>query len=366
MNLPRVGWFSVLSTLLCVSSLPAFGDAITPDTFTGNIPSVGGTISVAKTVTVTQQLSSALDIMFLVDTTGSMSSSISSVSSGFSSIVSSIAAIAPNVAFGLGEYKDVGDAFVYQRDANIGSTNAQVQTALAALSAGGGGDTPEGGLYGLAQVASTTSWRPGSQRFVIWVGDAPGHDPSGPTNVTEAAAIAALTGANINVFAASATSGPGLDAACGSAPGPPSNGCLANQAQRIATGTSGSDLGTFNGAAIATAIQNAIVTSLNTYSVVSLAASGLPAGIGLNITPGSISGSFDRSITRTFNFNVTFTGNAPGTYDFSINALLDGRTIATENDHITVGGVSSVPEPSTLVMISAAFGLLLLGRRARK
>lgn len=342
--------------VLLVAVVPVRADSITPSSFSATI-APGGSTTVNKTVTVTQQLTTPLDLFFLVDTTGSMGSAISSVASGFSSIVSTISGVAPNVAFGLGEYKDTFDSFTYRLDADITTNTSTVQSALGSLSAGGGGDLPEAGLYGLQQAATTTSWRSGSQRFLVWVGDAPSHDPAGPTNVTEAQAISALNANGVNVFAASATSGPGLNAACGG------SDCTANQAKRVAAGTSGSDLGTFDSAAISTAIQNAITSIVNNYSSVSLDSVGLPAGVTVSFSP-AITGSFDRSITRTFNFTATITGVTPGTYDFGIAGLVDGRPVATETDHIVVGG--AVPEPSTwLFAVSGVASLLVMLRRRK-
>ncbi len=88
-----------------------------------------------------------------------------------------------DVAYGVGEYKDVGDPFVYRLNQDITSVTADVQTGINAWEASGGGDTPEGQIYALYQLANTTSWRPGSTRILIWFGDAPGHDPSGPTGM---------------------------------------------------------------------------------------------------------------------------------------------------------------------------------------
>jgi hypothetical protein len=83
------------------------------------------------------------------------------------------------------------------------------------------------------------------------------------------------------------------------------------------------------------------------------------AGLGISIVPTFYSGDFDRSIERIFGFDVTFTGLAPGTYDFSLYGTVDGGRIATETDHIVVTG-TAVPEPGTLLLM----GLGLLGLAA--
>jgi hypothetical protein len=327
---------------------PALADSITPDTLSRTL-AVGETVNLAKTVTVTQTATGAVDVFFLVDTTGSMGGSISNVASGFSSIVNDIGMVAPNVAFGLGDYKDVFDSYIYRQDADLTTSTATVQTAIGGLSASGGGDLPEANLFALQQAATSTSWRTSSQRFLVWVGDAPGHDPS--NGVTEADATAALQDARATVLALSATSGPGIDST--------------GQATRIANATGGSFLGTFSPTQVSTTISDALTTVITNYNTVELAVFGLPAGVSVTL-PSAISGSFDRSTDRTFNFNVAFAGVTPGTYNFTIQALVDGRPIATETDAITVAGGTVIPEPSTYLLLSSALmGLAFFRKRKR-
>ena len=64
-----------------------------------------------------------------------------------------------NVAYGVGEYKDVGDVFVYRLNQDITDESpATVQTGINAWGATGGGDKPEAQLYALDQVANTVNW----------------------------------------------------------------------------------------------------------------------------------------------------------------------------------------------------------------
>jgi hypothetical protein len=70
----------------------------------------------------------------------------------------------------------------------------------------------------------------------------------------------------------------------------------------------------------------------------------VPTGLTVNISP-AYTGEYDRSIERTFNFDVTFTAVSPGSYNFSIPVLVDGGTMATEQDVIQVGGLLGLGFP---------------------
>ena len=121
-----------------------------------------------------------------------------SVQSGAAAIIAGTSGLG-DVAYGVGEYRDVGDAFVYRLNQDITTDTPAVQTAINTWAASGGGDLEEGQLYALYQVANTVAWRPGSTRILIWFGDAPGHDPS--AGVTEAQAIEALVAKTIKALA---------------------------------------------------------------------------------------------------------------------------------------------------------------------
>src|SRR5690606_13268490 len=92
---------------------------------------------------------------------------------------------------------------------------------------------------------------------------------------------------------------------------------VAAGATQVATGTGGTITNGVpaTGSAIVDAIEAALLTALTTYTTVGLDLSEVPAGVLVSSTPGSYVGDFDRSIERTFDFEVTFTGVSPGTHN---------------------------------------------------
>lgn len=321
----------------------AFADTVSPSTYSATL-GVGESTTITKTITVAQKLTTGLvDIFFLADSTGSMSSAINSVKSAASSLLASTAGYG-NVRWGVGDYKDFGDPYVYNTGTPFTNVQASVQAGINAWSAGYGGDYQEADLFALTQVASLP-WRVGATHILVWFGDASGHDPSG--GATLASTTAALKASNIVVEA--------ID-----------NGSLndSGQATALATATGGNYFKSF-GSGVGTAIGTAITTAIDTYTKVCLDASGAPAGVGVTVGD-CITGTFDRSEERTFEIPVTFTGKTPGDYSFGIGASVDGGLVATEADRITVKDGGTVPEPGTLLLLGAALAAVGSTRRTKR
>ncbi len=336
------------SALLLALAGPALADSISPSTFSATT-SVGGKVSLHKTVTVSAgaPTSAQADVFFLTDTTGSMGGTISTVQSNFGAIASSLSG-AGNFAYGAGQFKDIGDPIVYSRTQNITTSLPAVQTAINSWSAGGGGDYPEQGLYALGQVATTTDWRAGSKRIVVIAGDAPSKEGSATLDGSTVASTAATLKAN-GVTVESINVGYG---------GLNDYGQYNGSGSIYADGVSGNYFVNPLSSTLTSTIEAAIGAAFQNYSDVTLQMAGLPAGVGLAFTPTSYSGVFDRSADQIFGFDLTFTGLAAGTYDFGINALVDGGIIATEMDHITVTGIGGVPEPASWALMIGGFGLV--------
>ncbi|HEY9073688.1 MAG TPA: hypothetical protein VIN67_06100, partial [Desulfobaccales bacterium] len=195
----------LVANLLLLSPVNVLADSVSPSTYTTNL-ALGKSVTIKKIVIINAgtPTSAKVDVFFLADTTGSMSSALASVQAGASDIMTSTSALG-DVAYAVGEYKDTadqGDPYAYRLNQDITKVTTAVQTGINMWSAGGGGDYPEADLYGLYEAADTTSWRAGSTRILVWFGDAPSKDPAGPTpGVTEVETTAALVAKSIKVEA---------------------------------------------------------------------------------------------------------------------------------------------------------------------
>lgn len=348
---------------MVLAPLGALADSIAPSTMTiiGN-PTSLTVATFHKTVTVTTKPTSQTDIFFLSDTTGSMGGTIAAVQAGAGAILTATSGLG-NTAWGVGEYKDgTVDAFGYRLDQAITTNQAAVVAGLGAWVAGGGGDEPEDNLMGIRRSTTdaASAWRAGSARILVQFGDAPGHDPASD-GTTLATATSALLGTNpvqplTKLIAANVGAGrkdlTGQETAMVTALNAVSTGSVLLNAPDNAT--------------LVAAVLAAIETSFSTYHKVELAISGLPAGIVpfFTTSPASYTGDFTRDIDRDFGFDVTLVGCCQAfktSFDFEIDALVDGAIVAIEHDHW-----SCVPVPPSLFLLgSGLLGLIPLRKRIK-
>ena len=148
-----------------------------------------------------------LDLVFMVDATGSMGDEIAKLKSAMRAMSQQISQLPgqPDICYGLVAYRDRGDAFI-TRTHDLTDDLGAFQQMLARVHAAGGGDTPEALNEALHEVVHTLSWRTDAARMVVLVADAPPHlDYGGPQyDVDMQAALAK----GIKLFAVGAS---GLD-----------------------------------------------------------------------------------------------------------------------------------------------------------
>lgn len=124
-----------------------------------------------------------VDVVFAVDTTGSMGGIIEDAKSYVRAFPADNDANLPDVRYGLVDYRDVGDDYVTRVDVQPTTDRAAFTSAVDGLYASGGGDWEEA-VFAAASTAMDTDLRPKARKIVIFVGDAPGHDPDMYTGET--------------------------------------------------------------------------------------------------------------------------------------------------------------------------------------
>lgn len=119
-----------------------------------------------------------VDVVFVLDTTGSMSGLIETAKEKIWSIASTMASAqpTPDIRIGLVAYRDKGDEYV-TKIVDLSSDLDTVYASLMEFQAGGGGDTPESVNEALFDAVHTMSWSQGDQAYqtIFLVGDAPPH-----------------------------------------------------------------------------------------------------------------------------------------------------------------------------------------------
>ena len=329
----------------------ALADTISPTTFSADL-AVGESVTISKTVVVEAAgtRTALIDAMFLIDTSGSMGSAITNAKDAAGSLLSGLSSFG-DLASGVGVFSERA-LLIDAIRSNINPTEATTQAALNAVTLCDpdcGGDEPESSNTAIELVAENASWRPGSNRFVFVLGDA------SAKGSPDADVIAALAEANVTLVGLN-FGGAGFEENITSLGGTVYDG-----------GTTPAD--------IVAAVTAGIVGSLETYGSVTL--DDLGAGdplidVAVTCTGADIgtcagataSGSYDRSVDRTFTFDVTFTRLAAGDKTFSTHALVDGGIVASERDSFG-GDTPVVPLPATAWMLLAGLGGLVAAKRRR-
>jgi hypothetical protein len=119
-----------------------------------------------------------VELVFALDTTGSMSGLIDGAKRKIWSIAQFVATgqPRPELRIGLVAYRDIGDAYV-TRFYDLSDDLDKVFERLSSFEAAGGGDTPEHVSKALYDAVYRTSWSPdqATLKQVYLVGDAPPH-----------------------------------------------------------------------------------------------------------------------------------------------------------------------------------------------
>ena len=117
-----------------------------------------------------------LDVMFLLDSTGSMSDEINQIKRTLQSISKQVAQLPgnPDLRFGMVSYRDRGDEYVtrlYDFDGNVERFRKSIQE----VRANGGDDYPESLNQAIHEAVNDAGWRDDAVRLVFLIADAPPH-----------------------------------------------------------------------------------------------------------------------------------------------------------------------------------------------
>jgi len=136
-----------------------------------NVSSVGETVRICIDILPEIENNAKADIVWVIDTTGSMADGINNIQNNLNYFTSQIASRGINYRQALVEYKDVtvdGPAIVRGFAVN----DSEFLSWISNILVGGGGDEPESGLEALID-ANTVSWRVDASKTMIIVTDAP-------------------------------------------------------------------------------------------------------------------------------------------------------------------------------------------------
>jgi Mg-chelatase subunit ChlD len=145
-----------------------------------------------------------VEVVFVLDTTGSMSGLIAAAKEKIWAIANTLASAkpVPEIRMGLVGYRDRGDAYV-TKVVDLSDDLDLVYAELTKFQADGGGDTPESVNQALHEAVTKISWSEDARtyRTIFLVGDCPPHmDYQDDVKYPEVCKAAATTGICINTI----------------------------------------------------------------------------------------------------------------------------------------------------------------------
>ena len=144
-----------------------------------------------------------IDVVFVLDTTGSMSGLIQTAKEKIWSIATTMASAqqTPEIRIGLVAYRDRGDAYV-TKVVDLSADLDSVYATLMDFQADGGGDSPESVNKALHDAVHAMSWSEQDQAYqvIFLVGDAPPHMDYNEVQYPEIIAMATNKGIVVNTI----------------------------------------------------------------------------------------------------------------------------------------------------------------------
>lgn len=153
--------------------------------------------------TLSNQLPQQLDLMFILDATGSMGDELSYLTAELRNIVALIGDKYPQlkIRYGLVVYRDIGDEYIV-RSSVFTSSVSEMEQLLLQQQASGGGDYPEAMEQALEQALAAPWYSGNTARVAFLLADAPPHDEN-LSRVFDLTHTAREKGIHIHTIAAS-------------------------------------------------------------------------------------------------------------------------------------------------------------------
>jgi Mg-chelatase subunit ChlD len=117
-----------------------------------------------------------VDVVFVVDTTGSMTDDISAVKADMRQILGHLRDRNPDSRVGVVAYRDVTDEYLTRTFLLLTAEDAAIEAAIAAIEVHGGEDWREHVYAGINTALDLQPWRRDASQHIILMGDAPPHD----------------------------------------------------------------------------------------------------------------------------------------------------------------------------------------------
>ena len=136
----------------------------------------GGEVALRMPGSFRPDNSPMMDVLFLLDTTGSMSDEIGRIKATLTSIARRVSGLrsGPDLRMGMVVYRDRGDAYV-TKVYDFDSDPARFSRTVREVRAAGGDDYPESLNEALHRAIREPQWREGALRLIFLVADAPPH-----------------------------------------------------------------------------------------------------------------------------------------------------------------------------------------------
>ncbi len=117
-----------------------------------------------------------VDVVFVVDTTGSMEDDIDAVRADMRQIIEHLSRRNPEYRIGVVTYRDIYDVYLTRTNVTLTDDEAAISAAISGITVTGGDDWREHVYAGINTALDGQPWSARASQHIILMGDAPPHD----------------------------------------------------------------------------------------------------------------------------------------------------------------------------------------------